>query len=100
VRASATSPLWAVGQDNPNTFRRSHASNRSPLRSRTFNHRVKGTSMSTFSAEEIAKLQAGGNEVSVDSIPVGCRPLLSSARPRPGCARPLLAQFQRAAAGL
>jgi hypothetical protein len=31
--------------------------------SRSFSHRVKGTSMSTFSAEEVAKLQAGGNDV-------------------------------------
>jgi hypothetical protein len=33
--------------------------------SRSFSHRVKGTSMSTFSAEEVAKLQAGGNDVRI-----------------------------------
>ena len=34
-----------------------------PRRSRALNHRVKGISMSVFSQEEVAKLQAAGNEV-------------------------------------
>jgi hypothetical protein len=36
---------------------------RAHRRSRALNLRVKGVSMSTFSLEEVAKLQAGGNEV-------------------------------------
>jgi hypothetical protein len=34
----------------------------SRVRSRSLNHRVKGTSMSTFSLDELSKLQAQGNE--------------------------------------
>lgn len=40
------------------------AASPSTIRSRQFGHRVKGITMSSFKAEEIAALQAGGNEVS------------------------------------
>ena len=52
-------------------------------RSRALNHRVKGVSMSTFTLEEVAKLQAGGNEVRACPPSTPCALVTRNERVRP-----------------
>ena len=54
--------MWVSRVSQPPTL--TPASRLFPGRSRTFGHRVKGVSMSTFKPEEITALQEGGNGVS------------------------------------